>query len=768
MSSSRGGSGLTQREMKPTDISPGEAFDPLSEDFKPDSTRARFEELTNTYRSTHDSRGHALGMLDGAADKKESLLHLLSMLKNGEIPPTAQITSFINRLNFDKMRENTVTFQGKKVIDNLENSTNAGVRAFEQINGDENAQRITQSLDNVRKKTLEDRKKMSSKGRKGMDSSKSVAADVGKDFLALASGVGTSATFRKALTDMSNLISATINKRDLNAGDSEPLLDRVRDLVIEVRQSAKVKNALSSLGSLYTRVYNGSSKAARDARDKAEGHPAMEDLEVARDHSKDMFSRLGNGYDLDPLLSALGALAFLYRDNENVAQLVADVKEFGNWTMDVDEDKLTSDEFKSRGQNIIDTARHVLTEKDTANIDMVSAETKNYLEAVQTNPTLVEYKDAITGLVHSVAGDNLDSEERRELYRALQQELVTNLPIMMQNIRYVPLPRVAGQNRDIEFAADNIVLDLKHFVPEHMSLDMRSEIYPRAGMLKDKNAMHSQKGFKSEQFFYLTITGINCVAKRVSYYIKKKKGLPRLAETGVADLVVGGRGMDFVIRTRRLHTSEKPRVSRDGKTTSKKSGIKTSSKDGKADDSNMRPDRKLEIVDVKVKVHDLDVRLRHSKHNISSKLAVMLMEPVARKLIARTMAKVITENLITGDQLLAKHSNAAHVAIVGQGKKAMLSAKSAAQKSTDKIRRMSSSNKNKSAEDMAEDVKDKATDAKDKAKSKIKDKKDQIDGEARTAVDSTKDNIANKHAQQKSQRRDSLVQQENEVDHTTA
>ncbi|KAJ1871236.1 hypothetical protein LPJ57_005230 [Coemansia sp. RSA 486] len=731
---------FTRRLSRATDIGVGE-FEPLTEEFKPDSTRARFEELVTTYRGTHDSRGRALSMLDGVDEKKASFLQLVSMIKNGEIPPTAQIAHVINQMNFDRMREYTTTFQGKKVVDNMEKSTQAGMKAFEEINGEENTQVIVKSLDNARKASADDRKKLANKAKKSTKQSKSLATNAGKDFLVLANGISTSSAFRKAMADLASLINATIQNKPVKQEDSQPLIDRVRNLVVEVRQNPGVQKSLGSLSSLFTNTYAKGVGATRSAREKASDHPATQDLHLAREHTEDMFKRLGNGYNLGPMLGALGALAVLYRDNANVERLVDDVKEFGNWAMNVDEDKLTSEEFETRGQDILDKGRHVLTDKDRENIEVLSKETDGYLTAVQTNPVLIEYKDSMAGLVHSIAGDKLSSEERQEHYRALRQDMLSNLPVLMQNIRYVPVPRVSGMNKVYEFAADNIVLDLKHFVPEHMSFDYHTEVYPRSTLLNDKNAMRSHMGFQGEQFFHLTITGVNCVAKRVAFYLKKKKGLPRVAEKGIADFIIGGRGMDISIRTRKLHESEKPRVESDGSATkpSKTSSTKeirdgksaaSSASSGAETHSKPRAARQLEIVDVKVKLHDLDLRVRENKHNISSTLGILMMKPIAKKLLAKTMAKSLTDYLIEGDKIMAKYGGTAQGIIVNHSKKAMSSAKNAAHKGAH------------ASKEKYQDLKSKSKGSKDK-------------------IESSKDDVAAKLDQQQQQdRRDSLVAEE--------
>ncbi|KAJ2615788.1 hypothetical protein EV177_001402 [Coemansia sp. RSA 1804] len=712
-------SALNRRKSAPTDFSPGGDYSPLKEEFKPDSTRARFEELVNTYRNTNDIRGRALSGFDKSVGNGGSLLQLMSMVKGGELPPTSQISRVINKIKFGTMRENATTFQGRKVVDNLENSTTKGLAAFEEINGNDNTQEIIGSMNNIRKKTIDDRKEMTHKAKESTIESKSDFSTAGKDFLVLANGIGTSSSFRKALGDMFSLVSAMVQNKKLSGEDNQPLIDRVRNLIVEVRKDTSVRKSMSSLHSLYGTSFTKGSSAMKDAREKAEDHPALEDYRHAREHAKDLFSRMGNGYDVTKLVAALSAVGVMVRDNQNIRELIDNAKGFGDWAMNVDEDELTTDEFESRSKDLIHQSQSVFTEEDSKQFDTLSHEFKGYTHAVQENPVLVEYKNAMVGLSNSITGSGLDSEAREEHHRALRQDLMANIPTLMQTLRYVPLPRVAGQNKNLEFAADNIVLDMKHFVPKHISFDIHNEVYPRSVLLNEKSAMRSRQGYQGEQFYYLNITGVTCVAKRVAFYLKKKRGLPRIAEKGIADLIIGERGMDIAIRARRLHSSEKPqRQSNVGKSTTRRSSSSSSSSSDSSDGATATRSRKntareLDIADVKVKLHHLDIRVHENKHNICSTLGIMLMRPVARKLIAKTIARSLTEQLLNSDVLLAKYGSTAHKFVASGASKAMSSVKTSAKKSVKKSKEQASKlqTKTKSSKKTAQNAAEKKTSA---------------------------------------------------------
>ncbi|KAJ1938321.1 hypothetical protein EC988_007628, partial [Linderina pennispora] len=69
---------MSRRRSSIMDVNPGDDFSPLSETFKPSSTRAHFEELVSQYRKSDSSIGKAQGRLDTVANKKDYVLGFLN------------------------------------------------------------------------------------------------------------------------------------------------------------------------------------------------------------------------------------------------------------------------------------------------------------------------------------------------------------------------------------------------------------------------------------------------------------------------------------------------------------------------------------------------------------------------------------------------------------------------------------------------------------------------------------------------------------------
>jgi hypothetical protein len=97
----------------------------------------------------------------------------------------------------------------------------------------------------------------------------------------------------------------------------------------------------------------------------------------------------------------------------------------------------------------------------------------------------------------------------------------------------------------------------------------------------------------------------------VAYYVKRKQGFPSIADTGVADIFLGGSGFSFKIK---LSTTEK---------------------------SDRQNFFKVDKVDVDVK--NFKIKLQKSKHKLLFTLAKPIMLKVIRPALQKALEKIIKE-----------------------------------------------------------------------------------------------------------------------------
>ncbi len=107
--------------------------------------------------------------------------------------------------------------------------------------------------------------------------------------------------------------------------------------------------------------------------------------------------------------------------------------------------------------------------------------------------------------------------------------------------------------------------------------------------------------------------------KDVSYHIKKKQDFPKITDTGVADIFLGGTGLSFKLK---LSTAEKK------------------------DRQNFF---KVDKVDVDVK--NFNIKLKQSKHKLLFALAKPIMLKALRPALQKALEKLIKDKLHEFDGL---------------------------------------------------------------------------------------------------------------------
>lgn len=103
----------------------------------------------------------------------------------------------------------------------------------------------------------------------------------------------------------------------------------------------------------------------------------------------------------------------------------------------------------------------------------------------------------------------------------------------------------------------------------------------------------------------------------VSYYVKKKQGFPSLTDIGIIDIFLGGEGFSF-----RLAASNAQ----------------------KKDNQNL-----FKVDDVKVKVHNLKLKVKKSKHKVLFTVFKSLLFKVVRPAIEKVLEQKIRDSFISAD-----------------------------------------------------------------------------------------------------------------------
>ncbi|PFH58635.1 hypothetical protein XA68_13428 [Ophiocordyceps unilateralis] len=175
------------------------------------------------------------------------------------------------------------------------------------------------------------------------------------------------------------------------------------------------------------------------------------------------------------------------------------------------------------------------------------------------------------------------------------------LPSLLQNINYIPIPRIEYVDPQFEVAIENLVLESDNFMPN--VFEIASENFFRWGR---KNL-----GSKNHNMIDVKVAGIQMDLRDVSYYVKRKAGFPAISDLGVADILLPGNGLSF-----RMKVST-------------------------ADKTDRQNFFKVNKVDVDFK--GLNIKLKQSHHKFLFALVKPLMLTILRPPIQKAVEKAIKD-----------------------------------------------------------------------------------------------------------------------------
>lgn len=184
------------------------------------------------------------------------------------------------------------------------------------------------------------------------------------------------------------------------------------------------------------------------------------------------------------------------------------------------------------------------------------------------------------------------------------------IPLLIQAVQYVPIPRLEISSPEIDLLLENLILEpgrtINHssFLPFMMNINTNNDLVIRKGLHRTRSSLTT--------LVTVNIKGLSVRADDVGFWMRAHKGLLRLADEGIASFELDERGIDVAIDFE---------VGKD------------------------RLEKILSLRNVKVKIHHLSYKLRKSKFACLAWVFKPLLRPIIRKVLEHQMSKAIEDAL---------------------------------------------------------------------------------------------------------------------------
>jgi hypothetical protein len=257
---------------------------------------------------------------------------------------------------------------------------------------------------------------------------------------------------------------------------------------------------------------------------------------------------------------------------------------------------------------LYDQGEFLLRDRYRNHTDRISDEFKFYIDQFNQDSQNTAFGDSVQKLFLDLGQDqNGQAQFKPHLVKDLTEVI---LPGIFESIRYVPIPRIEYSDSMMDAIVENLVLEGDNLAPNVM--EFGSDNYWRWG----RKSITS----KNKNKVMLSVSGVQCDLRDVSYYIKKKEGFPSITDKGVMDIFLGGTGLSFKVA---METADK------------------------TDSTHFF---KVNTVDVDIK--NINIKMKQSNHKLLFNIFKPLLLKVMRPAIQKVAEVQIRKNIQQLDEML--------------------------------------------------------------------------------------------------------------------
>ncbi|KAJ3110401.1 hypothetical protein HDU96_006644 [Phlyctochytrium bullatum] len=259
-------------------------------------------------------------------------------------------------------------------------------------------------------------------------------------------------------------------------------------------------------------------------------------LDVAMRELQMLLSRFANNRPVEPLIAAFQSLQASLGEREEMRMLWSDA--FDVLRRSVSESRFVhSKDFQSRARTLAHRIRsHVVEEGFDAyeeDLRTIVREADGFLQGLASDPLSKRLGEDTLRLRNALF---IDSNTGRPTFKTALVMDITHviLPMLWEDVKFIPIPRVEHKSRDWHIIVENIVLTTENIFPNLMELKVKNSVLfglrPEVGTVMD----HS---------FTLNFYQIQADVRDMPFFFRKKTGFPQVTDWGVANFFVGGEGI---------------------------------------------------------------------------------------------------------------------------------------------------------------------------------------------------------------------------------
>ncbi|KAG9004988.1 hypothetical protein FRB90_010641 [Tulasnella sp. 427] len=323
-------------------------------------------------------------------------------------------------------------------------------------------------------------------------------------------------------------------------------------------------------------------------------------LRQASTELRTLLERFANGRSMEGIEDASRALYEDAQKDEGLRNWFREFDDFIRKTL-LEPGYVLSPQCSRRWDELTDSGRAYFTDKYKGHMDNLFDALSAWFKAWADDPLLNRFSSDWKRLTKDLLFDadgNLTFKP--QLWGDIRRVI---LPAVIEKVGYIPIPRIEYTDNTLDLVIENLTLQGQNLFPNIISMEAHNFLqFSPYRAIEDKNHHN----------FTFTFSQVQADMRDVAFYFNKKNGFPKIKDSGLADVFLGGEGLTVTVQLASADSKDRSSV--------------------------------FHVKHVNVKLDSLKFSVRDSKHDLLYKT----LKPLATGLVKKQISKAITDAITTG------------------------------------------------------------------------------------------------------------------------
>jgi hypothetical protein len=324
-----------------------------------------------------------------------------------------------------------------------------------------------------------------------------------------------------------------------------------------------------------------------------------------------LLERFANGQSMQPMWDAIDQMYTDAREDEGLRHWYHRANEYIHKVL-LEPGYIMDDDSTREGERLRDDGRQYFDHKYKGHFKNLGNETQAFFQSMGDDPLNQRFGEDWKRLTKDLLFDSEGNLSYKP--RLLNDIRRVILPSIIRNIGYVPIPRAEYSDDKIDLVIENLVLQGANLAPNVVEIASNNHF---------KFSPYDSIPDAQHHIITLGFSQIQADLRDVIFQFRRKSGWPKLKDAGVADVLIGGKGISVKVTL----------------------------------ETNNRRDSTFSVKDIETEIDTLKFAIRDSHHDLLYKFVKATATGIIKKAIQAAMHTALRAALEHVDEQVTEVRN---------------------------------------------------------------------------------------------------------------